>query len=74
MSLDPNPKIIKKTEFLAIVGTLGSPKKQFNNSQPEDFDNVLWLGCDTSYGDVFKVWNGNAEFESFSLFFWGKRG
>ena len=40
--------------------------------QPKDWDNVLYLGHDKDYGDVFKAWDDGNE-EDFVLFF-GKKG
>lgn len=41
-------------------------------TQPQDWDNVLFIGEDTKYGDVFKCWNDGSQ-EGFYLFF-GKIG
>ena len=41
-------------------------------AQPSEFDNVLFLGNDYSYGDVFKAWN-NGEENDYCLYF-GTKG
>jgi len=39
---------------------------------PDNFDNVLFLGNDGDYGDVFKAWNNESP-EAFWIFF-GEKG
>lgn len=41
------------------------------NQQPEGYDNVLFIGHDDVYGDVFKAWNN--EESMFTLYF-GEKG
>lgn len=42
------------------------------NYKPTDFDNVLHIGNDECYGDVFKAWNKSRE-NDFIIYF-GKAG
>ena len=60
-----------KTTFdTLLVGKSGNIKRARNN--PTDFDNVLHIGCDNIYGDVFKAWSDNSE-DGFFIYF-GKKG
>ena len=65
-SLDDN-KEGKKTVFtkavmknLTINGTI---------SQPDDFDNILHIGFDKYYGDVFKCWCNKDNVNEFIIYF-----
>ena len=74
---------MKQTKFLSLdttkVGTktifthVLTIQKELNEAQctPEIYDNVLWLGFDNSYGDVFKAWDNNDT--NFYIYF-GKKG
>lgn len=42
------------------------------NDTPSDWEYVLFIGHDTQYGDVFKVWNNDEE-DNFTLMF-GEKG
>ena len=42
------------------------------SDKPENYDNVLHIGKDVDYGDVFKVWN-NSNPNDFIIFF-GEKG
>ena len=54
----------KETVFTHIVDVGAASESK---SKPEDFMNVLHLGWDKVYGDVFKCWNEDAE--NFTLYF-----
>lgn len=41
------------------------------SAKPEDFENVLHIGYDSKYGDVFKCWNIH---EHIFLIFFGTKG
>ena len=44
------------------------------NNLPLNFDNVLHIGFDNHYGDMFKCWNGNGDGRgSFAIYF-GEKG
>lgn len=56
----------KETIFLKYVEANRAPNEPI--SKPKSFDNVLHLGHDKNYGDVFKAWNDN-DHDNFSLYF-----
>lgn len=71
MTLNGNLKTInKETIFTKVL----EPDFRIDEDclQPEDWDNVLYLGYDTGYGDVFKAWDNEDE-NSFTLYF-GEKG
>jgi len=59
-----------KTVFERIVYK-DATTDRFNELAPKDFTDVMFLGHDTSYGDVFKIWNKDPE--NFIIVF-GKKG
>lgn len=46
----------KKTIFLKLVCKDGIGANM-QSCSPKDYDNVMFLGHDPAYGDVFKAWN-----------------
>ena len=71
MSLDKKQKENKKTIFTHIV-EFDKKIKETSFNKPEDYENVLYIGYDNDYGDVFKVWNEEEE-NNFIIFF-GTKG
>lgn len=65
-TLGSKPKIIKKE---TIFNGYLEENKQYRDTKltPNDFDNVLYLGHDRSYGDVFKCWDDDSD--NFILYF-----
>ena len=55
--------VVPKERTLSIQATLFTPS---------DFDNVLWIGHNHWYGDVFKVWS-DVDPIKFNIFF-GTKG
>lgn len=69
MSLIDETKVVKETVFTSFVdfdlknrGTIGKPC---------DYRNVLHIGFDKEYRDVFKCWNDNEK--EFTIYF-GTKG
>lgn len=60
----------RKTIFKKFVSS--DFKISTTNDKPTDFDNVLHIGNDECYGDVFKTWDNGAE-NDFTIYF-GKAG
>jgi len=63
-------KPINRTEFYSRVGTSSIDVSPIEN--PYGYDNVIHIGSDKFYGDVFKAWNDGEE-NDFVLFF-GEKG
>jgi len=59
----------KKTVFKTLLD--GSFKIVDASEQPENYSNVLFLGHDESYGDLFKAWNDDKN--NFAIYF-GEKG
>ena len=59
-TLEPKSEIVKKTVFTHFI----TDKKTVCDSirTVNGFENVLHIGCDKQYGDVFKCWNDVNEF------------
>lgn len=53
----------KKTSFTQILTSKGWNK---TNRLPGVYDNVVWLGYDEEYGDLFKTWNNDKK--GFTIF------
>lgn len=71
ITLNGNSKPInKKTVFTKVLQHDFSVDEDC--LQPEDWENVLYLGHDMDYGDVFKVWDNGGE-DNFALYF-GEKG
>ena len=51
-------KIFKETVFTHFVNS-EMEIKSTPNYQTADFENVLHIGCNKRYGDVFKCWISN---------------
>lgn len=47
----------KETKFQFFINS--EMNVQECQNEPNDFKNVLWIGYDIGYGDVFKAWNDN---------------
>ena len=60
----------KKTVFTRYVED-DSTVVECSNEEPSDWDNVLYLGNDRDYGDVFKAWNSDGRY--FMIYF-GEKG
>lgn len=60
----------KETEFKLLINIHDGPVSAFK--EPSDYDNVLFIGHDIQYGDVFKAWNTNSQ-NIFTLYF-GEKG
>ena len=57
----------KETVFTALV--CSDAKQDFDNlPSPNKYDNVMFLGSDNSYGDVFKAWD-DEEGDNFFIYF-----
>jgi hypothetical protein len=65
-SLIQERKEVKKTVFNKIVNSKLEIEEAI--STPEQYNNVLYLGKDKDYGDVFKAWDNNTD-ENFTIFF-----
>jgi hypothetical protein len=61
-------KSFKKTVFNGVL-LLGNVKP--SKVLPGVYDNIMWIGHDEHYGDVFKAWNYGQN--SFTLYF-GEKG
>ena len=69
MTLGYSKKTVKKTVFKTL---LDDSFKIVNASvQPENYSNVLFLGHDESYGDLFKAWDDDKN--GFDIYF-GEKG
>lgn len=69
MTLGYSKKTVKKTVFKTL---LDDSFKIVNASvQPENYSNVLFLGHDESYGDLFKAWDDDKN--DFAIYF-GEKG
>ena len=69
MTLNSEKQEPKKTVFKKYIGA----DMVFNDSswRPDQFENVLYIGRDKAYGDVFKVWDDD---ENDFLIFFGTAG
>lgn len=65
-SLDKEEKEFKKTVFNKFISN--DLKIKNTICEPQSFENVLYLGYDKEYGDVFKAWD-NKENNRFTIFF-----
>ena len=61
LTLDKMIKTEQKTVFKKMVGADFEMEK-IECLTPDDYDNVLYLGYDEDYGDVFKCWNHESDF------------
>ena len=66
MTLNSEKQEPKKTVFEKVVSSKFSITKN-TAYKPELFENVLYLGNDKYYGDVFKAWN--SPINQFLIFF-----
>ena len=62
-------KVEKTTSFDKQIWNGGVESAEYT---PDKFDNVLFLGNDFDYGDVFKAWDNESP-NSFWIFF-GEKG
>ena len=69
MTLGDSKKTGKKTVFKTLLNSSFTAIKA--DSQPKDYTNVLFLGHDDGYGDVFKAWRDDQD--NFILYF-GEKG
>lgn len=69
MSLDNNKKVVKETVFTSFINSY--LKNQEAGNEPSAFKNVLHIGFDEVYKDVFKVWNDSEN--DFTIYF-GTKG
>ena len=60
----------KKTIFKRMVSVSGQPGVSFT-SQPENYNNVMFIGHDPGYGDVFKAWDDHS---SYFILYFGEKG
>ena len=61
LTLDKIAKTGNKTVFKKIVaGNLEI--NEVECTTPDDYRNILYLGHDNYYGDVFKCWNHESDF------------
>lgn len=56
----------RKTRFTHVVNR--GAVREVSDVNPYEWDNVVFLGHDTSYGDVFKSYN-NTDEPTFALYF-----
>ena len=70
LTLDKMVKTEQKTVFKKIV-TYDFKIKEIEWTTPQDYDNVLYLGHDGDYGDVFKCWSEDEN--DFAIIF-GEKG
>lgn len=68
-SLVSESKEKKETVFIHYLDS--NKEMDFASSKPSIFDNVLYIGRDENYGDVFKAWNDDEI--GFALYF-GTKG
>ncbi len=61
----------KQTKFTHYIDSDKMVEKALNRS-PNYWDNVLFIGHDKCYGDVFKCWDNGYE-DNFIIFF-GEKG
>lgn len=64
LTINSEPK--RKTVFTKILNYAFEVKDSENS--PDSFDNVIFIGHDRCYGDVFKAYDDGDE-EDFTLFF-----
>lgn len=69
MTLGYSKKTVKKTVFKTLLDD--SFKIVDASKQPENYSNVLFLGHDESYGDLFKAWDDDKN--DFAIYF-GEKG
>lgn len=74
MTLDNMSKqpAIKRTVFTHVLNIRGINNNEIYNSETEDtpgqWNNVLLIGSDETYGDVFKCWDDGGE-NNFTIYF-----
>lgn len=69
LTIDEPKKISRKTVFTHRVGKSEIVKLEYDSDI--EFDNMMWLGFDHVYGDVFKVWKNDSS--DFTIYF-GTKG
>ena len=69
-TLNSEKQMGKKTVFTCCVEE-GFTVVECRNEEPDEWDNVLYLGNDGDYGDVFKAWNSNS---SHFMIYFGEKG
>ena len=65
MSLDGETKVVNETVFASYVGN--NLEKVKTTLKPINYRNVLHIGYDKFYGDVFKCWDDDINY--FTIFF-----
>jgi hypothetical protein len=68
ISIDKDTQEKKETVFIRILSVRSLDTTL---TEPNDWDNVMHIGKDVDYGDVFKCWNENVN--NFTLYF-GTKG
>lgn len=71
MTLEREKKETKKTKFTHVISSK-TEIEETNVFYPTSFDNVLWIGFNNFYGDVFKAWDNGRE-NNFVIYF-GEKG
>ena len=67
MSLD-KPQVEKKQTIFTYYLNEDRIIEENHSNNPSNWDNVLHIGTDKSYGDVFKVWDNGKE-NNFIIYF-----
>ena len=71
MSLDNKQTVKKQTTFTHYINEDKEIQKT-TLCKPSDWNNILHIGTDKYYGDVFKAWDNGKE-NDFTIFF-GEKG
>ena len=69
ITLEPKSKIVKETVFTHFIS--GSKTVYDSIRTVNSFENVLHIGYDVDYGDVFKCWENDPNY--FTIYF-GTKG
>lgn len=67
-TLSSETKKLVETVFTSFISSDLKISVTNDKQQPYNYDNVLYLGHDNCYGDVFKVWN-NEDNGDFTIVF-----
>ena len=59
------PKGERETQFRKAIEL---DRIETAGADPENWDNVMWLGYNSVYGDVFKAWDNGSE-DDFCIYF-----
>jgi len=65
--MEVKKEVKKKTVFRKAL-SFDLTVKDNVQFEPENYENVIWLGYDRNYGDIFKVFNDDYV-DSFTIYF-----